>query len=321
MLTCIEAVVNTRPLTKVDPQDLTSLPLRPVDFLQGNLKFSLPESSNSDERADPSYGEATITNMEQAKEALKFAEDAANSFWIKWHREYLTELRNTHKSSTKQTRHSSRSEPEIGEIVLILPDEPVPRSNWPLGRIVEVVRSSDGLVRSAKVITSSGKTSHRPIAKLVPLEIRSSLTGENMTRTTATKSETEQIPQRASLPRKAKENARYYESTQDCDSPNSSRTANIHSLTRCLLYPLLLLQFAVPSHAQPISCENGIVKITPAMSEYTLCFNQVCRPQTQNSSTLFTLPPSVHNPNVNVAIHSDNDTTSFSYTENCKRFA
>ncbi|XGW27542.1 hypothetical protein V3C99_007836 [Haemonchus contortus] len=239
MLTCIEAVVNTRPLTKVDPQDLTSLPLRPVDFLQGNLKFSLPESSNSDEREDPSYGEATITNMKQAKEALKFAEDVANSFWIKWHREYLTELRDTHKSSTKQTRHSSRSEPEIGEIVLILPDEPVPRSNWPLGRIVEVVRSSDGLVRSAKVITSSGKTSHRPIAKLVPLEIRSSLTGENMTRTTATKSEPEQNPQRASLPRKAKENARVAQvpHTEDvyhvfaCSSWNSEIHLDFHFST------------------------------------------------------------------------------------------
>ncbi|VDO41804.1 unnamed protein product [Haemonchus placei] len=135
----MQALVNTHPLTKVDPQDLTSLPLRSIHFLQGNLKFFLPESSNSDERECPSYGEITITNIEQAKEALNFAEDGANSFWIK--------------------RILDRA------------------TNWPLGRIVEHIRASDGPVRSARVITSSGKTSHRLTTKLVPLEIRSSLAG------------------------------------------------------------------------------------------------------------------------------------------------
>ncbi|XGW34163.1 hypothetical protein V3C99_018183 [Haemonchus contortus] len=38
----IEAIINTRPLTKINLTDISEIPLRPVDFLQGNMKFSLP---------------------------------------------------------------------------------------------------------------------------------------------------------------------------------------------------------------------------------------------------------------------------------------
>ena len=42
---------------------------------------------------------------------------------------------------------------EVGDLVL-LADESIPRGKWPLGRIVEVIPSRDGLVRTVRVKTS-----------------------------------------------------------------------------------------------------------------------------------------------------------------------
>ena len=48
-----------------------------------------------------------------------------------------------------------------------------PRHLWKLGRIVELIRSNDGLVRAAKVVCgSSGKFIKRPIKTLYPIETR-----------------------------------------------------------------------------------------------------------------------------------------------------
>jgi len=46
-----------------------------------------------------------------------------------------------------------RTEKEVGDLVL-LADESFPRGKWPLGRIVEVMPSRDGLVRTVRVKTS-----------------------------------------------------------------------------------------------------------------------------------------------------------------------
>ena len=43
---------------------------------------------------------------------------------------------------------------KVGDVVL-LADKNFPRGQWPLGRVIEVFLSEDGLVRSARVKTSS----------------------------------------------------------------------------------------------------------------------------------------------------------------------
>ena len=54
-----------------------------------------------------------------------------------------------------------------GDIVMVL-DEKLPRGTWPLGHIVEVVKSIDGRVRSVKLRTENG-VYHRPVNKLCVL--------------------------------------------------------------------------------------------------------------------------------------------------------
>ena len=78
----------------------------------------------------------------------------------------------------------------MGDVVL-LADKNFPRGQWPLARVIEVFPSKDGLVRSARVKTSSTvmtrakrqrqrevkmrvTTIVRPITKLCRLELSSS---------------------------------------------------------------------------------------------------------------------------------------------------
>ena len=56
---------------------------------------------------------------------------------------------------------------DVGEVV-ISPD--TPRGKWPLGRIVEVMKSSDGQVRVVKVKVSDNVYT-QSISKLCPLEV------------------------------------------------------------------------------------------------------------------------------------------------------
>ena len=56
----------------------------------------------------------------------------------------------------------------VGDLVIISSHD-VPRSYWPMGRIIEVYQGRDGVVRSIKLKTSNGELS-RPSALLCLLE-------------------------------------------------------------------------------------------------------------------------------------------------------
>ena len=59
---------------------------------------------------------------------------------------------------------------KVGDIVLVHDD--VPRAQWQLAVIEELIKDLDGLTRSAKIPTETGRT-NRPIVKLYPLEVNS----------------------------------------------------------------------------------------------------------------------------------------------------
>ena len=56
---------------------------------------------------------------------------------------------------------------QSGDVVLIM-DSDAPRSQWPLGRVVEAHASGDGLVRKVTV-RRGGATYQRPIHRLIKL--------------------------------------------------------------------------------------------------------------------------------------------------------
>ena len=66
----------------------------------------------------------------------------------------------------------------IGDVGLIRDDEQVPRTQWRMGKILRLVKGTDGQVRGAqlKVLSKTGKQTavFRPLQKVIPFEI-----GEN----------------------------------------------------------------------------------------------------------------------------------------------
>jgi hypothetical protein len=57
---------------------------------------------------------------------------------------------------------------EVDDTVIVV-NEKLPRGQWLLGRIIEVFPGGDGLVRTAKVKTTSGEFV-RPITHLCPVD-------------------------------------------------------------------------------------------------------------------------------------------------------
>ena len=83
-------------------------------------------------------------------------------FWKRWVREYLPLLTQRQKWRT-QIRNF-----KPGDLVLIS-NKDIPRSNWPLARILEIHRSEDNVVRVVKLKTKDGVYT-RPAANLCLLE-------------------------------------------------------------------------------------------------------------------------------------------------------
>jgi hypothetical protein len=92
-----------------------------------------------------------------------------DEFWKIWKNEYLLSLRERYQNKLKLKRVESTFKPKAGDVVLIKDD--LPRGSWRLGKIVNLETSRDGCVRSAKLLTSSGRILGRPLCLLYPLEV------------------------------------------------------------------------------------------------------------------------------------------------------
>lgn len=148
LITEVEAILNSRPLTPMstDPNDL--LVITPGHFLIGDSLTSPPESDFRDVPTNRLSNWSHISKIKQ-------------HFWTRWHREYLNELTSRTKWATGQ--HSI----QIGTIVL-LRDENTPSMQWPLGRVIKIHPGSDGVIRTVTVKTASSVLD-RNVKKLVPL--------------------------------------------------------------------------------------------------------------------------------------------------------
>ena len=145
-----EAIVNARPLTKVsdDPRDPEALTPNHLLLLRSGPALPPGGFSKSD-----CY----------SRRRWRHVQYLADVFWRRWMREYLPSLQQRQKWS-----HADRNF-SVGDVVLLL-DENLPRSSWPLGHILEVFpNQSDGPVRSVKFKTKSSILVRR-IDKIVLLE-------------------------------------------------------------------------------------------------------------------------------------------------------
>ena len=155
----VEAVLKNRPLTycSLDIKDMD--PITPSHLLLGRSTISLPyQDVQDDEDDDPTYGDDTDLRQRTKRQALLF-----KHFWTRWQKEYLTALREFHRSTGNNTQVVG-----VGDVVQIHDD--TPRIQWRLGVIEGLNKGNDGLIRSVNIRTSTGRT-NRPLAKLYPLEV------------------------------------------------------------------------------------------------------------------------------------------------------
>lgn len=144
----IEAILNSRPLTQMsnDPNDLSVL--TPGHFLIGEPITATTDVNARELKTSLTTRWKLITEMKQ-------------EFWRRWSREYLNELQYRYKWKERCQNVNP------GDIVMIKEDN-LAGFKWKIGRIEQVHKGNDGLVRVADVKTATGTLS-RAIHSLSPL--------------------------------------------------------------------------------------------------------------------------------------------------------
>lgn len=144
----IECILNSRPLNvlSADPEVIT-----PAHFLMSTLLQYFPASD---------FSESRLTLGQQKK----LLDSMIQSFWKKWHLEYL---------HTLQIRQKWMLPDKIIEVgtVIILGQDDTPPWRWPLGVIIAIHPGSDKVVRVVTVKTKFG-IFKRPVVKIYPIPIQ-----------------------------------------------------------------------------------------------------------------------------------------------------
>ena len=157
LLCQVECCLNSRPLLPLNshPDDGVEV-LTPGHFLVGRHLQALPELDH------------TCTKLPLLKR-WSLCQALSQHFWKRWSQEYLQQLQRI----TKWRTPSRNIQP--GDVVLIKEDSLV-STHWPMGRIVTTFPGKDGHIRVATVQTQSG-IYKRPVAKLVLLLPQDELKG------------------------------------------------------------------------------------------------------------------------------------------------
>ena len=131
-----------------DPSD--NLFLSPSLLLTQAESYILPEPDLTNEKIPP------LQRYKQVQQIFQ-------NWWRLWSHEYLQSLQQRHKWQT------AKPNIQVGDVVL-LSDETMPLSKWPLGKVTKVYHGPDGLVRVVDLKTGSSNLK-RPVHKLILLNV------------------------------------------------------------------------------------------------------------------------------------------------------
>ena len=116
----------------------------------------------------------SISSLESCKQRLFHLRKVLKHFWKRFRASYLNELRQM--NLYRKVKSSDTNNITTDDVVLIKDDEPAPRTQWRMGRVLQLVKGRDGQVRGARlrVLSKEGKQSsvHRPVQRLIPFEIQ-----------------------------------------------------------------------------------------------------------------------------------------------------
>ena len=144
----IEACLNSRPLVPLTDDPSENLFLSPSLLLTQSESYILPE---------PNYENLKIPPIER----YKLIQQMLQSWWRCWSTEYLQTLQERQKWLLKKKNI------DVDDVVLIS-DETMPPSKWPLAKVIKVFKGPDGLVRVVELKVGS-TVLKRPIHKLILL--------------------------------------------------------------------------------------------------------------------------------------------------------
>jgi len=131
MLTEVEAVINTRPLTYVYEDFQSGFTLTPAHFLTENLRPMVILDSEIEYTPTEDSITALMNNWKRGQKQL-------NMFWEIWKTEYLTSLRET-SPHHKSVRGQIAGTPRVGEVVIVKEGNAA-RGMWKVKRIEELVK-------------------------------------------------------------------------------------------------------------------------------------------------------------------------------------
>ncbi|XP_033104390.1 uncharacterized protein LOC117106980 [Anneissia japonica] len=146
VLTEVESILNSRPLTEISQDPRDEEPITPNHLLLLRKGPDAPVGNSIDRSA--SYGKKRWLQVQYL----------ASLFWTRWRKEYLPLLQKRNKWTTPKENVM------VDDLVLLV-DETTPRGRWPMGKVVQVYKSKDGRVRSVDVRVNNNVLK-RPVVKI-----------------------------------------------------------------------------------------------------------------------------------------------------------
>jgi hypothetical protein len=153
----VMAIINSRPLSVENLEDPCSgAPLSPNNLLTHKSNIVTQPAGD-------------FSKLDYRKQ-WRAVQHYANLFWNRWRSEYLS------AQQSRQKWKSSKPNLKVNDVV-ILHDDNAMRTEWSLGKVVDVCVGCDGLVRSVKVQvvnldaghSRTAAVLHRPIHKVTYL--------------------------------------------------------------------------------------------------------------------------------------------------------
>ena len=148
ILTQVESCLNSRPLVPLQCDEDGIEALTPGHFLIGKLPEAIP---------DPAFSYRTLSLLWR----WHLCQALVRHFWQRWSTEYISSLRHYTK-----WHHPTRNV-QVGDVVILQEDNMVP-TKWPLAKVIQTHTGKDGLVRVVTIKTPTG-TYKRPVTKITLL--------------------------------------------------------------------------------------------------------------------------------------------------------
>ena len=145
VLTDIEAIVNSRPLTYVGDDIKDGRIITPALLSIGRDVQPVPDEL-------PRKVNISLSERFRYQQRLK------QHFWKRWQQEYLPSL------TVRQKWNKVLPPLQENDIVLIT-DDNLSRIKWKIGKVEKLITGRDGLVRTVKIRTSKGLLS-RPVQRV-----------------------------------------------------------------------------------------------------------------------------------------------------------